>query len=715
MTASGRRAHPAPEVLAGLPEDGGPDWNRLVFEKSPYLLQHAANPVDWRPWGEAAFEAAREQGKPVFVSIGYATCHWCHVMEHESFEDAEVAALMNELFVCVKVDREERPDVDHVYMSVTQALTGSGGWPMTVVLTPDRKPFFAGTYFPKNGRGGRPGMMQLLPAVSEAWRNHREAVDDEAGRIVAALSEIAGGAPGPALDASSMEAAVAQLAQRFDPVHGGFGRAPKFPVPHQLSFLLRWHRRSGDAHALAMVEATLDAMRCGGVYDQVGHGLHRYSTDREWLVPHFEKMLYDQALLIIAAVETFQVTRESRFAELAREVIGYVARELSSPEGAFLSAEDADSEGEEGLFYAWTLDELREVAGEDAGIAEAVFGATRAGNWRDEATGRATGRNVLYLPEALAPRAVTLGMDEKVLRERVERVRLRLLAVRSKRERPFLDDKILPDWNGLMIAALAVAARALSEPSFAASATRAARFVLDRMRAPDGRLLKRWRQGEAALPGVLEDHAFMAWGLVELHQATQDPRWLTEALALVNVMIARFADDANGGFFLSADDGERLPVRPKDVHDGAIPAGSSVAALVLLKLARLTGDASLEERAQGTFRAFSGQIAQAPSASCLMLSALDLALGPSHEVVVAGRRGEAGTDALLGALAAPFLPGVVVLLRPEDDPGAVTRLAPFTEGMAMREGKATAYACSGNSCQEPTTDAGRLAAQVGAR
>jgi uncharacterized protein YyaL (SSP411 family) len=707
---SGRTPLPDAASLASLPRDGGADWNRLVFEKSPYLLQHAANPVDWHSWGEEAFEAARSQGKAVFLSIGYATCHWCHVMERESFEDEQVAALLNEAFICVKVDREERPDVDHAYMAVTQALTGAGGWPMTVVMTPDRKPFFAGTYFPKDARHGRPGMLQLVPMLRDAWTRQRDAVVAEAERITRAMAETTTSAPGEELTPETLGDARDQLAARFDPAHGGFGHAPKFPTPHQLSLLLRCHRRSGDAQALAMVEATLASMRRGGIFDHVGFGYHRYSTDRKWLVPHFEKMLYDQALMLIACVETFQVTRNPEHAAMAREIASYVLRDLTSPEGGFYCAEDADSEGEEGLFYTWTAEELRSLLGADAELVARAYAVEDGGNFRDEASGRSAGTNILHLSQPISQTAREMGIEEDLLRTRLERSRRLLFDVREKRIHPLKDDKVLADWNGLMIVALAKAGATLDEPTWLEAADRAAGFVLTRMRDADGRLLKRWRDGEAGLPAVLDDYAFMAWGLVELYGATFDERRLEQALGLARTMLHAFRDENHGGLFMSSDVGERLPVRAKEIYDGALPSGNSVAALALLKLARLTGNTELEVESLSILRAFAASVARMPSAHCQFLLALDFALGPSHEIVIVGRRDAADTQAMITALRSRFMPSTVVLLRDASPDAAITRLAPFTRDMTSLNGKATAYACTGFSCSAPTTDPQELTA-----
>ena len=471
-----RKPLPSLEEISQLPPDGGEEFNRLIFEKSPYLLQHARNPVDWYAWGEEAFRAAAAQNKPVFLSIGYSTCHWCHVMEHESFEDDEVATLLNEAFICVKLDREERPDLDHIYMTVTQAMNdGNGGWPMTVIMTADKKPFFTGTYFPKRGRYGRWGMVDLIPKISEAWQNQREGIVQQADHVASQLQKMVAGVPGESLDLSTLDRAYAELGGRYDRVRGGFSVSPKFPVPHNMRFLMRYYARTGTASALSMAETTLVEMRKGGVWDHVGLGFHRYSTDREWFLPHFEKMLYDQALLTLAYVEAWQVTGKADYRKTADEILAYVSRELTDPAGGFYSAEDADSEGEEGLFYLWTWSELMEALGEEDGkFAAEIFGAEVNGNYREESSGAATGKNILFLEKSLAIVAKEQGMELAALEQRLESIRQRLFAIREPRIHPFKDDKVLTDWNGLMIAAYAAAGRAFDHKGHIATARRAA-------------------------------------------------------------------------------------------------------------------------------------------------------------------------------------------------------------------------------------------------
>ena len=708
-----RQPLPDQEAIAELPPDGGAEFNRLVFEQSPYLRQHARNPVDWYPWGEEAFERARQENKPIFLSIGYSTCHWCHVMEHESFEDEQVAALMNEHFVCVKVDREERPDVDQAYMTVTQAMTGSGGWPMTVVMTPDRRPFFAGTYFPKHGRGGRAGMMQLAPQLAEAWRTQGDRVEEHANRIVEHVKGLASGSPGERPGDELFAKAQAELEERYDEELGGFGMAPKFPVPHNLRFLLRQHDRTGNPATLDMVVRTLRAMHAGGVWDHVGKGLHRYSTDREWLVPHFEKMLYDQATFSMACIEAWQVTGHDDLRAAAEETFEYVLRDLLDPGGAFHSAEDADSEGEEGLFYVWTMDELVEVLGaQDAHLVALAYGADDEGNFREEATGDQTERNILHRPLDQRERLLRENLDPDEVLERMPALLEKLMAVRVDRVRPFLDDKVLTDWNGLMIAALASGAKAFDAPRYRDAAARAADFVLTNLVREDGRLVKRWRAGDADHDAMLEDHAFLAWGLVELYEATGEVRWLREAQRIADLALEHFWDEDGGGFFLSPDDGETLFVRAKDVYDGAIPSGNSVMALVLARLARMTGRVAYEERAWGVLEAFSGQLQRMASGHTQLLLALDFLRGPSSEVVVVS--GGDGPEAEVASrIFRPFLPRKVVLHLHAGAKG-LKELAPYAAELpASEDAAATLFVCREFTCSAPTTSIDEALAAIG--
>jgi len=688
--------------------------NRLAREKSPYLLQHAHNPVDWYPWGDEAFAKARDENRPIFLSIGYATCHWCHVMERESFENVEIASILNSRYVPIKVDREERPDVDHVYMTVCQALTGSGGWPLTVLLMPDGRPFLAGTYFPPESRFGRPGLKDVLFQVLSAWEGQRDRIEDVAQQIVEGVRGEFRGHPGERPDADLLTAAFEHLLQRFDEAHGGFGSAPKFPTPHQLTFLLRYGKRTGDGRALDMVERTLRWIRRGGIYDQVGFGIHRYSTDREWLVPHFEKMLYDQALVMMACVETFQASGDPLFGSVAREIAAYVARDLTSPEGAFYSAEDADSEGEEGKFYVWTTDELREVLGpEEAALFARVYGAEPKGNWIDPAGGHLTGTNILHLTEDPAAAAREAGLDPAILARRLEGDRLALLQARSRRIRPLRDDKVLTAWNGLMIAALAKASVALSDPALAEAALRAMAFVEQNLLRGDGRLFARWRDGEAAHPAYLDDYAFLAWGSLELYGATFDPAHLERALALAGDMERLFWDGAEGGFFFTGSDAEPLLARTKEIYDGALPSGNSVAVLVLLRLARMTGRSDLEQRAEETVRAFAGSVRRLAAAHTQLLAALDFAFGPTREVVIAGAADRPETAELVRTARTGFRPRTVLLLREPGAAGeALARLAPDTSAQGPVNGAPAAYVCENFVCAAPVTDPAALASAL---
>ncbi|MCU0303510.1 MAG: thioredoxin domain-containing protein [Thermoanaerobaculales bacterium] len=690
------------------PDTGSPPRaNRLAGEKSPYLLQHAGNPVDWYPWGEEAFEKAREEDRPIFLSIGYATCHWCHVMEHESFEDPIVAALMNETFVNVKVDREERPDIDQVYMTVCQMLTGSGGWPLTIVMTPDTKPFFAATYLPRESRFGRIGMLDLIPRVGQLWRNERDPILASAEQITARLGEIAEPRAAADPDPTLPDRAYRELEARFDRTHGGFGGAPKFPSSHNLIFLSRYARLAGQPRALEMAERTLEAMHRGGIFDQIGFGLHRYSTDAEWLVPHFEKMLYDQAMLVLAATEAHLAGgRSAAHRRIVDEVATYVRRDMTSPDGAFFSAEDADSEGEEGRFYVWTADEVARVVGpEDAALVGAIWNLTPEGNFADEASGRRTGANIPHRTELGDAAAARLGGTPEHRHDRLAETRSRLFSYRVTRVHPLKDDKVLADWNGLMIAALARAGRVFDEPSYVEAARRSLAFVLGSMRDRRGRLHHRWRAGELAVPAFLDDHAFLAWGAIELYDSTLDPAFLELALDLQAETDRLFWDSAHGGYFSAAADSEVLLVRQKEVYDGAIPSGNSVAAMNLVRLARLSGRADLSDRAARLFAAFAADTARSASAHGHLADAFQLACAPSLEVVVVGDPDADDTRAMLEVIRSAYRPqGAVLLVPPGSEGDRVRELAPFTAGHRSADGRATAFACRDFACGVPTTD-----------
>jgi hypothetical protein len=682
--------------------------NRLAGEKSPYLLQHARNPVNWYPWGDEAFEEARRLDRPLFLSIGYATCHWCHVMERESFENPEVAALMNSAFVSVKVDREERPDIDHFYMTVCQGLTGSGGWPLTIVMTPDRKPFFAGTYFPRTSRFGRIGMLELVPRIDGIWKEKREEVLRTAEEILGSLRK--GAAPQgksagtPAAD-QVFDHAREQISRNFDPSHGGFGGAPKFPHPEYLRFLLRTWKRRGDREALRMTEETLAAMGRGGIYDHIGYGFHRYSTDEKWLLPHFEKMLYDQALLSLVYTEAWQATGSSLFRRTAEEVFTYVLRDMQSEEGGFFSAEDADSEGEEGRFYLWTLSEVGQALdpGEASAVRE-VFGLKEGGNFTDE-LGGVSEKNIFHRIASPGDGLDKPGREEQDPGSLLESARSRLFDVREERIRPLRDDKILTDWNGLMIAALAKGGAALGDRGLCRAAERAAAFLLGTMRSPEGLLLHRYREGEAAIAAHLDDYAFLVWGLIELYQATFRVSYLSEGLRLTDEMLSLFWDGENGGLFFTAHGADDVPVRQKILDDGSLPSGNSVAAFNLLRLSRLTGEHRYEEKASALLEAFSPLITEHPAAGCHLLAALDFAEGPSFEVVVSGIPGREDTRGMLKALRRAYRPNMVVLFVPSDeDSPEIIRYAPYVGNLRRGGEGAAAFVCSGFACASPATD-----------
>ncbi|HUT39212.1 MAG TPA: thioredoxin domain-containing protein [Methanoregula sp.] len=689
---------------------GSPEkhYNRLIHEKSPYLLQHAGNPVDWYPWGTEAFARAERENKPVFLSIGYATCHWCHVMAHESFEDPVIADLLNKDFISIKVDREERPDIDSIYMSVCQMMTGQGGWPLTVILTPEKKPFFTGTYIPKESRFGMTGLMDLLPRITRSWQERYNDLVASAEEIAAALHQEQQSYDEDIPDISLLHQGYDELVLRFDAEHGGFGRAPKFPAPHTLLFLLRFWKRTGTTRALTMVEKTLGAMRSGGIFDQVGGGFHRYSTDAQWRVPHFEKMLYDQALLVMAYTEAYQATRNPEFRKTAEDIISYVFRDLTSPEGAFFSAEDADSPGGEGAFYLWTAGETEKILGkDDAIVAARIFGITDAGNYQETGTGM--GQNILYRTKSIAGLASSSGISKTDSEIRLESIRARLFTAREQRSRPSLDDKILADWNGLFIAALAQAARTFGNEKYLAAARRAMQFVLTRMRTPDGGLLHRYRDGEPAIPAFGDDYAFIIKALLELYESTFEPGFLSSARELNTWFVAHFWDEGQGGFFTIADTAEILLVRKKEIYDGAIPSCNSVAFENLVRLSHLTGDASDELRASELLRCFAAPVHQSPSAHAWFLCALSSAIGPVHDVVIIGERDADDTRAMITILREHYLPCVVIVYRsPEEHDLLLTSLAPFTRDLHAKEGKATAYICTGHSCVMPITEPKRM-------
>jgi len=694
--------------------------NRLAKEKSPYLLQHAHNPVDWYPWGEEAFEKARKEGKPIFLSIGYSTCHWCHVMERESFVDPAVAEILNRQFVPIKVDREERSDVDSLYMQAVMQMTGQGGWPLSVFLTPDLKPFFGGTYFPPENRWGQPGFKTLLQGITEAWAHKREELVRAGDTLVQTLQaqEIMQKAGTVKITQDLLKQTYQAFLYSYDEQQGGFEPAPKFPRAHALSFLLRYWKRTGEDQALKMAQETLRAMAAGGICDHLGGGFHRYSTDAQWLLPHFEKMLYDQALLARATLEAYQATGEEAYAGVAREIFDYVLREMAGPEGGFYSAEDADSvidpahphEKGEGAFYVWKKEEIEQILGpEQAPVFNALFGVEADGNVSHDPTGEFYGRNILHETRSLAALAKQFERPEPEIRGMIAEAKRKLFEARARRPRPHRDDKILTDWNGLMISSLAFGSRVLEEPRYRAAAEKAAQFVLKMLVRKDGRLLHRYRDGEAAILGTLEDYAFLIHGLVDLYEAAFRPEYLAQAQRLTREMVRLFWDEKNGGFFLTGSDAEALLLRQKEVYDGAIPSGNSIAALDLFRVGRLTVDSDLEKKGQLLFDAFSMQMTQHPTAYPQLLMALDFALGPSCEIVIAGSPGDPGVQAMVRAVYQSFLPNKVVALHPAGEEGRqIEALIPFLKEQTALEGKATAYLCRNYSCERPVTSADQL-------
>ena len=684
--------------------------NRLIAEKSPYLLQHAHDPVDWYPWVPEAFEKACKENKPIFLSIGYSTCHWCHVMERESFGDLEVAKLMNEVFVSIKVDREERPDIDSIYMATCQMLTGGGGWPLTIIMTPDKKPFFAGSYFPKESRFGRVGMLELISSIKDIWTTRRNEVLNSADRITTTLKQVSKISPGEGLDESALKIAYEQLAEAFDEQHGGFSSAPKFPTPHNLLFLLRYWKRTGNEKALEMVEKTLQAMRRGGIYDHVGFGFHRYSTDSQWLLPHFEKMLYDQAMLAMAYTEAYQATGKEEYGKTAREIFAYVLRDMTAPEGGFYSAEDAESEGEEGKFYLWTQEEIHRVLErEEADLIAKVFNIEKEGNLRDAITGQKTGTNILHLKKSLKELASDLKISEEDLQNRLEAARRKFFTTRERRIRPHKDDKILTNWNGLMIAAFAKGAQVFNEPKYSEAATRAVDFIVKNMRRSDGRLSHRYRDGQASIPAYVDDYAFLIWGLIELYETSFEVNYLRTAFELNRDLLKHFWDYKDGGFYFTGEDAESPLTRRKEIYDGAIPSGNSVAMLDLLRLSRMTADSELEDKAAKIGRAFSKNVKQLPSAHTQFMVAVDFGVGPSHEVVIVGDPQAKDTGATLKAIRKHFIPNKVLLLRPsEQESPDIVRLAEFTKHLSSINGRATVYVCLNYTCKLPTTDINKM-------
>jgi uncharacterized protein len=680
--------------------------NRLISETSPYLLQHARNPVDWHPWGEEALRRAREEDKPILLSVGYSACHWCHVMERESFENPEIAALMNEHFVNVKVDREERPDIDSLYMSAVQMMTGRGGWPMTVFLTPDQTPFYGGTYFPPVDRPGMPGFPRILKSVAEAYRARRDEVTRSADEIREELRRgQSPNLPPVKLTPDILHLAYRKLGSRFDHVHGGFGAAPKFPAAMSLAFLLRYWRNTGEPHALEMVELSLEKMALGGMYDHLGGGFHRYSTDARWLVPHFEKMLYDNALLSRVYLEAHLATGKPLYRRIVEETLDYALREMTAPEGGFYSTQDADSEGEEGKFFVWKRAEVLRILGErDGTIFCRYYDITDEGNFEH------AGSCILNVLEPVETVARLKGVSETELNEILARGRRILFEERERRVKPERDDKRLAAWNGLMLRSFAQAGAALGRADYLEAAVRNAEFVRREL-FRDGRLLRSFKSGESRFDAYLEDYACYADGLLSLYEATFDAQWLAFAKRLIETALAEFIDEAGGAFFFTARNHETLIARIKDIYDNATPSGNSVAVDVLLRLSRLTGETRYWEVAEGVLESLGDAMGKMSSGFGYLLCALDFYLSAPKEVVIVGDPQADDAKTLIETVRRRFLPNCVVALKTSGD-DAATQLIPSLQERTTIDGKATAYVCENFACQEPATTAEALAAQL---
>jgi hypothetical protein len=674
--------------------------NRLANELSPYLQQHADNPVDWYPWCDEAFDRARREDKPVFLSIGYSTCHWCHVMAHESFEDEEVARILNDHLISIKLDREERPELDQLYMAVTHALTGRGGWPMSVFLTPERKPFFAGTYFPKHSRGGHAGFIEILSAVKDTWTNRRNELLRSSEEIILHIQKESGGAEKQELSKKLPDHTFQHLSSAYDPEYGGFGNAPKFPTPHYLLFLLRYWKRTAYGEALSMVEHTLMKMRYGGIYDHLGFGFCRYSTDRRWFLPHFEKMLYDQALLSMAYIETYQITQNEFYRNVAEEILSFVLNNMSSPEGGFYSAYDADSEGEEGKYYVWTEDELKSsLSRDDFHFAKHVWNTLPEGNYSDEASGQLTNLNILHQKKDNDILAYEQGLTEYEFSATKERIRQMLLSVRDKRTPPFLDDKILVDWNGLMIAALAKASSVLHSDIYLRCAELAADFIFKRLRKPDGRLYRRFRNGHSGIEGHLDDYAFIVWGLIELYEASAKPDYLHEAISLTKIVITDFWDHDRGGFYLASAAASDLIMRNKESYDSAYPSGNSVAAHNLVQLGRMTGNTEWIAMAEQIGIAFAGDIQSAPTGFTHYISAYTMMIESGEDIIITGNPDLSDYQNLVMGIQRKYLPDKTIVFRDDRKPGDLYDFIPSLRSYPFIPDGVKCYVCKDSVCR----------------
>lgn len=676
--------------------------NRLINSKSPYLLKHAYNPVDWYPWGEEAISRAKREDKPIFLSIGYSACHWCNVMEKETFEDDRIAMMLNENFICIKVDREEHPEVDEVYMKAVQLMTGQGGWPLTVFLTPDLEPFFGGTYFPPTRRMGMIGFDEVLHSVISEWKNRKKEIRNYARQVKQALSKLYEKQPYDGNIAKDLlDVAFDQLVSQFDAKYGGFGISPKFPMPTYMLFLMRYYSRVDEGFALTMVKKTLDSMAKGGIYDHLGGGFHRYSTDRYWLVPHFEKMLYDNALIARSYLEAYQVTGEEFYVRVAKETLDWVLREMTSPEGGFYSSQDADSEGEEGAFYTWKLEEINSILDqEEAKVISDHLGITYSGNFE----GR---KNVLHVALELEKLASKHNKSINYIANIIDKAKKKLLEVRQKREKPLTDDKILTSWNGLMISTMSYAYQVTGDQKYIDAAINATNFINSNLRK-NGSLLRRYREGESMLDGNLEDYSFFVWGLLDLYESTFDISLIDDAIELTESMISKFWDEKSGGFFMNAE-AERNTIMPiKEAYDGPVPSGNSVATLNLLRLYHATLNKRFLNIAERTFKSFLKEIRSYPSNYTLMLCGIDFYLGPVKEIVILGRLGSGDTNKILTELRKRFVPRKVVLFSDSAEITKYSMKLPIIEGKSQIDKKATVYVCENYRCEQPITNPSQL-------
>lgn len=677
--------------------------NRLINEKSPYLLQHSYNPVDWHAWNDEAFELAKKNDKPIFLSIGYSTCHWCHVMEHESFEDEEVAKLMNEVFVSIKVDREERPDIDHIYMTVCQIMTGHGGWPLTAILDHNKKPFFTGTYFPKESKYGRIGFVDLIKQIDEAWKNKRDQIKRSADSITQHLVNYSNSFNQMELTAAVFDSAFDEFVKKYDPNFGGFGTAPKFPSPHNLLFLLNYYRRTKKNKALEIVEKTLTEMRKGGIFDHIGFGFHRYSTDQKWLLPHFEKMLYDQAMLLLAYSELYSITKNSLYKKTAEEIIEYVLRDMTNSEGGFFSAEDADSEGVEGKFYVWSEKELRSIFDEDDFLLiKKVFSTEEDGNFAEESTKEFTGENILHLKKDYKTLAEELNLDELILENKIVEIRKTLFSIREKRVHPYKDDKILTDWNGLFIAALARSGRLLNLQNNLVFPEKGIQFILKYLRDSDGNLLHRFRDNNSSINANLDDYAFLIFGLIELYKSTFNFDYLEKAIEFQNIQNNLFWDDESGSFLFSRNTKD-LIANTKEIYDNAIPAGNSISLLNLITIAKLTADIKFEDQANRLLNSYGEIIDKVPNGFGMFLFAADFLINSTKELVVIAKSEDEKSD-LVKNILPRFEPNVFAIIATEEEKLKIEKKIEWIKNYKLINNSTTYYLCSNFVCEQPTND-----------